>query len=297
MCARTEIARSEPAKGGTTNPPQRLFMTLLPRLLRMMMKSSSVLGLLSLALLLIAPRASAGDAPTRRIFAVGGAYTAGNAPNPLVKFALSLTGKAEPVVVYLPTARGDNVESIVAWYETMNQLPCRPRHLRLYGPARGLRDFEQQLLSADVIFVAGGNTLNMLATWKAQGVDEVLRKAWERGILITGESAGMVCWFEQTITDSRPGGLSSLDCLGWLKGSACPHYHGEAQRQPTYHRLLLGGILKDGLACDDGVGVLFEGEKLVKVVTVSERSTAFMVRRDGANVIETPLEAEVLKGP
>jgi dipeptidase E len=258
------------------------------------MKTAQILGLLAAALLLTAALVRAEDAPTRRIFAVGGAYTVGNTPNPLLKYALSLTGKPEPVVVCLPTARGDNVENIVAWYETMNQLPCRPRHVRLYGPTRNLRDFEQQLLSADIIFVPGGNTLNMLATWKAQGVDIILRKAWERGILLTGESAGMVCWFEQTITDSRPGALTPLECLGWLKGSACPHYHGEPQRQPTYHRLLLDGTLKDGLACDDGVGMLFEGDKLVKVVTVSERATAYTVRRVPPNIIEDPIKAELL---
>lgn len=256
-----------------------------------------LLSLLASTLFLTAARASAEDAPTRRIFAVGGAIMGGSAPYPLINYMLTLTGKSEPVVVCLPTARGDNVESLVAWYETMNQLPCRPRHLRLYGPTKSLVNFEQQLLSADVIYVPGGNTLNMLATWKVQGVDAILRKAWERGILLAGESAGMVCWFEQAVTDSRPGSLTSMDGLAWLKGSACPHYHGETQRQPAFHRLITDGTMKDGVACDDGAGMLFEGDKLVKVVTVSEKATAYTVRRDGAQVIEEPLKAELLVKP
>src|SRR5262249_45277394 len=147
----------------------------------------------------------------------------------------------------LPTASGDNLERLVAWYEIMNELPCRPRHLRLSGPTRKARNYEKQLLAVDVILVPGGNTLNMLAVWKAQEVDAVLRTAWERGILLAGESAGMVCWFEQTLTDSRPERLTPMPCLGWLKGSACAHYRTEPDRKPRFHELLRDGQLKDGL--------------------------------------------------
>ena len=233
--------------------------------------------------------------PLRRIFVAGGGIMGSNLPYPLMRYILSLTGKPDPVVVCLPTARGDNLENLAVWYETMNQLPCRPRHLRLFGPTKDLRDFEQQLLSADVIFVPGGNTLNMLATWKAQGVDAILRKAWERGILLAGESAGMVCWFEEAVTDSKPGQLTRMECLGWLKGSVCAHYHFLPQpRRPRLHEMLISGEMKDGVACDDGAGILFEGDKLVKVVTVSETATAYMVRRNGAEVVEEPLKAELL---
>ncbi len=235
------------------------------------------------------------DPPPRRMFVAGGGIMGSNSPYPLMRYILSLTGKPDPVVVCLPTARGDNLENLAEWYETMNQLPCRPRHLRLYGPTKDLRDFEQQLMAADVIFVPGGNTLNMLATWKAQGIDAILRKAWERGILLAGESAGMVCWFEEAVTDSKPGQLTRMECLGWLKGSVCAHYHFLPQpRRPRLHEMLISGEMKDGVACDDGAGILFEGDKLVKIVTVSETATAYLVRRNGDQVIEEPLKAELL---
>src|SRR5438105_3977138 len=128
-------------------------------------------------------------APVRRIFAAGGGILAGDPDRLLLRCILSLTGKPDPVVYSLPTASGDNVERIVVWYEIMNQLPCRPRHLRLSGPTRAARNFEKQLLSADAIVVPGGNGLNMMAVWKAQGVDTILRTAWERGIVLAGESA------------------------------------------------------------------------------------------------------------
>jgi peptidase E len=216
-----------------------------------------------------------------------------------LRFVVSLTGKANPVVYDLPTASGDNLERLAVWYEIMNDLPCRPRHLRLFGPTGKARNHAKQLLAADAIVVPGGNGLNMVAVWKAQGVDEVLRTAWQRGILLAGESAGMNCWFEQAVGDSRPERLSALDFLGWLKGSACPHYHDESARwKKGYHQLLAAGQIKDGLACDSGAGVLFEGERLARVVTISPKASAYRVRRIGKEVIEEPLRAELLeKGP
>lgn len=248
-----------------------------------------------MALVATTPRVEASDsAPRRRIFASGGAISTGNG-YPLIRFMLGLIAKPEPVVCCLPTARGDHLENLVAWYEIMHTLPCRPRHLRLFGPTAALRDFEKQLLAADVIFVPGGNSLNMLAVWKAQGVDKTLRTAWERGIVLAGESAGMVCWFEQAITDSRPERLTAMDCLGWLKGSAAAHYnHPQQPRKPRYHELLTSGELKDGIACDDGAAMLFEGDELAKVVTTSPQATAYRVRRQAGRVLEDPLKAEQL---
>jgi peptidase E len=239
--------------------------------------------------------AAAGASPARRIFVAGGGMIGGGPDYLLLRYLLSLSGKSEPIVCCLPTARGDNLENLAVWYEIMNALPCRPRHLRLFGPTRDLRNFEKQLLSADIIFVPGGNTLNMLAVWKAQGVDAILRRAWERGILLAGESAGMVCWFEQTVTDSRPEQLTLMEGLGWLRGSGCAHYHYPPQpRKPRYHELLVRGEMKDGVACDDGAGILFEGDSLAKVVTIQAKATAYRVRRSGAGVVEDPLEATLL---
>lgn len=233
-------------------------------------------------------------APVQRIL-VAGSLLAGDSQYRLLRFMVSLTGKSEPVVCLLPTASGDNLERLVGWYEIMNDLPCRPRHLRLFGPTAKARNFEKQLLAADAIVVPGGNGLNMVAVWKAQGVDAVLRTAWERGILLAGESAGMNCWFEQGVGDSRPGGLSPIDFLGWLKGSACPHYHdGSGLWQKSYHELLAAGRVKDGIACDSGAAVLFEGEYPARVVTISPKAGAYRVRRNGNKVIEEPLKTELL---
>lgn len=239
---------------------------------------------------------AADDKPTpRRIFVAGGGLLSGDPDHRFLRFILSLTGKPNPLVCALLTASGDSPERLVTWYEIMNDLPCRPRHVRLFGPTARARNFEKQLLAVDAVVVPGGNTINMMAAWKAQKLDAILHTAWERGILLAGESAGMNCWFAQAVSDSRPERLSAIECLSWLKGSACPHYHDESARwKKGYHQMLRDGEIKDGLACDTGAGVLLEGERIARVVTLSEKVGAYKVRRDGKDVVEEPLKAEVL---
>jgi peptidase E len=211
-----------------------------------------------------------------------------------MQYLLALTGKKDPLVYLLPTATGDSAPGVMIWYELMSELPCRPRHLRVFGSSSQMKDFEPRLLSADVIFVGPGSTLNMLALWRAQGVDSILRKAWERGIILSGESAGLNCWFEQSVTDSRPERLTAMDGLGFLKGSVCPHYDSERQRKPSYHKMLQDGEVRDGIACDNWVGLLFEGEALTRVVASRPEKTAYRVRLVGGKVVEEAMMAEFL---
>src|SRR4029078_7101483 len=113
-------------------------------------------------------------------------------------------------------------------------------------------------LAQDVILVPGGNTANAIAIWRRHGFDEILREAGQEGILLTGGSAGMICWFEQGVTDSFGPQLAAMDCLGFLPGSACPHSDGEELRSPHYRELIDGG-LGEGLAADDGAALHFAG--------------------------------------
>ncbi|MBI3855396.1 MAG: peptidase E [Planctomycetes bacterium] len=251
-----------------------------------------VLCLLALCPLSAAGREQeAGAARKKIIFADGGWGSAKDAL-PLMKYFISLTGKPNPKVCLLPTASGDSAESIVNFYDIMNQLDCRPRHLRLFQPSK-VAGFEEVLMDMDAIYVGGGNTLNMLAIWKEQGIDLVLRKAWEKGIVLGGGSAGAICWFKQGCTDSRPGKLTALDCLGWLPGSACPHFNLE-KRRTAYSEMVLSGAFLDGIAIDEGAGVLFEGEKITRVVSSLPKAKAYAVKRQEGKVEWTPLETEFL---
>jgi peptidase E len=154
------------------------------------------------------------------------------------------------------------------------------------------RGFEEVLLSMDGIVVSGGNTLNQQAIWRAQGIDEVLKEAWDRGIVLGGASAGSLCWFEQGTTDSRPKELTKIECLGFIRGSHSPHYDGEGQRRPVYHRLIKSGELKPGYACDNDAGMYFEDNEVRRVVHTREGAKVYYVSLVGGEIVEEVLESE-----
>jgi dipeptidase E len=168
-------------------------------------------------------------------------------------------------------------------------------HLALFN--RTVDDIDRYLLDQDLIVVGGGNTANMLAVWRVHGVDRALRAAWERGVILTGGSAGSLCWFDCGTTDSfslyRLAPLQ--DGLGFLPGSHCPHYDGEEQRRPLYHQLIGAGF-PPGYAIDDDAAISFSGTTVAEVVSAREGATAYRVERRDGVVVESPLAARLLPG-
>lgn len=151
-------------------------------------------------------------------------------------------------------------------------------------------DLRELALGSDVILVCGGNTANMLAVWRVHGFDRILREAWESGIVLAGWSAGMICWFEAGVTDSFGPQLDGMhDGLGFLPGSACPHYDGEERRRPVYTELVANGF-PPGIALDDAAAAHYVGTELVEVISSSADARGYRVGADG----ETPLPARVL---
>ena len=145
------------------------------------------------------------------------------------------------------------------------------------------------MLAQDAIYVSGGSTANALAVWRVHGFDAILREAWERGVLLCGWSAGMICWFEAGVTDSFGPELAGMrDGLGLLPGSACPHYDGEARRRPVYRELVDGGF-PPGYAADNEAVLHFVGAELHEVVATGAGAPAYRVEPGS----ETPLEARV----
>jgi peptidase E len=145
----------------------------------------------------------------------------------------------------------------------------------------------------DVFYVGGGNTANLLAIWRTHGLDRLLRKAFNAGAVLSGISAGMLCWFEGGLTDSF-GGLRALDDgLGLVKGTACPHYDGESERQPAYRRLIAGGAAS-GYAVEDGAALHFVGTRLKEVVSSRPGAAAYRVTLRRGEVVEEPLQVRYL---
>jgi peptidase E len=192
----------------------------------------------------------------------------------------------------VPTASGEPDHYIASFYTAFLKLGCTPAVLTFFKRTPELRSF---LLSQDVIYVGGGNTKSLLAVWRDWGVPEILREAWQAGIVLTGVSAGAICWFEQGLTDSFSDGLRPLECLGFLPGSCCPHYDGEAQRRPSYHKLLVAGEISGGVAIEDWTGVHFIGKEIRKVLASKRSARAYSLRAVYGSVQEVPLVSEYLE--
>ena len=189
-------------------------------------------------------------------------------------------------ILYVPTANREETGPVVYWYERLRDRGTMT-HLNFFPwPPGNLRELA---LHHDVILVAGGSTANAIAIWGVHGFDEILREAWQEGVLLTGWSAGMICWFEHGVTDSFGPELAPMRCLGLLPGSACPHYDGEERRRPVYTRLAAEGVVPPGIAADDDVGVHFVGTELREVVTSREGATAYRVSADGEEQLEAYL--------
>jgi len=234
-----------------------------------------------------------GGSMAKQIVAIGGAGLSVEPDDLLLeKYMLGLTHVASPKICYIGTASGDSQIGIDRFYDAVGRLTCRPTHLALYKPSTN--NLAGLLLAQDIIYVGGGSTKNLLALWRDWGVDTMMRDAYEQGIILGGVSAGSICWFGQGTTDSLFGPLTPIDCLGFLPGSNSPHYDGEPERRPTYHRLIASGAVEDGYAADDGVGLHFIDGSLHTAISSRPNARAYRVERHGDSVTETELPTTYL---
>ena len=226
------------------------------------------------------------------IIAIGGAAFSAEPRNlALDRYVLEQSGKPRPRVLLIPTARGDDSEYIAKFYAAYAALDARPLHLPFFERTPALREL---VLSQDVIFVGGGNTKSMLAVWRDWELPKLLQEAAAAGAVLGGVSAGAICWFDHGVTDSWAGALRPLECMGWLRGSCCPHYDGEVERRPAYHDLLLKGEIEPGYAIEDGVAIHFRNGSRERVVTKRQGAKAYYVSVGGGHVHEEALDAVLL---
>ena len=226
----------------------------------------------------------------RKILIAGGGFN-----EAFIRYMATLTGKPRPRLCYLPTASADSPAGILTWFRNCATLNVTPFAQESFiASPRQTQGWDEVLLSMDGIVASGGNTLNQQAIWKAQGIDVVLKEAWDRGIVLGGASAGSLCWFEEGTTDSRPKVLSTVQCLGFLKGSHSPHYDREAQRRPLYQKLIGSGEMKPGYACDNDAGIYFEDNEVKRVVATRKDAKVYYVSVVNGKVVEKMLDPEMI---
>ncbi|WP_439642728.1 Type 1 glutamine amidotransferase-like domain-containing protein [Gemmatimonas sp.] len=227
---------------------------------------------------------------TRKILIAGGGFR-----TKFIGYMAQLTGKTRPRICYLPTASADSPAGSLAFYQSCAPLNVEPfvqnSFIESLSQTQG---WDEVLLSMDAIVVSGGNTLNQQAIWKAQGIDVILRQAWDRGIVLGGASAGSLCWFDEGTTDSRPKALSIVKCMGFLKGSHSPHYDAEAGRRPLYQKLIGSGEMQPGYACDNDAGLYFEDNTIKRVVAARAGAKCYHVKLVNGKVVEETMEPEML---
>ena len=151
------------------------------------------------------------------------------------KYITSLVKKDRPKICFIPTASGDNSLYKLNFYRAFSKLDCITSHIDFFSRTENL---ENKILSQDIIYVGGGNTKSMLAVWKEWNLESILKSAYERGIVMSGVSAGAICWFDKGITDSFAEKLEILDCLGFVNGVACPHFDEEKEREPFVNEII-----------------------------------------------------------
>jgi dipeptidase E len=228
------------------------------------------------------------------IVAIGGMGDLGrDDTEPIDRYIVSLAGKEHPRVLFISTASQDAPDycrNFQYWYDLYG---CETNVLRLTKRDYTREALEAAVMMSDIIYVGGGNTLFLYNYWRALGVDQILRAAWERGIILSGLSAGCIIWHEQGLSDSIAGAWTPIYGLGFVPGLVTPHYDGEPERQPAFRDLVRksGG---EGLAVEDRCALVYHELELAEVIAATPDSNAYRVRLVDGQVIETPIPKRVL---
>jgi peptidase E len=217
---------------------------------------------------------------------------------PLILHAIELAGVSgrAPRVCHIGTAGGDQ-----RWFQAMlsdagQAAGITVSHLSLFSMPN-TDDMTGLLLEQDVVWVGGGSVANLLALWRLHGLDRSLREAWEAGVVLSGVSAGSICWHVGGTTDSFGPDLRPVtNGLGLLPYSNGVHYDSEEQRRPLYQRLIADGTLPGGYATDDGTGLVYHGTEMTGAVTEVRGKGTYRVTPDGDRAREERIEPRVLPG-
>jgi peptidase E len=228
------------------------------------------------------------------ILAMGGGGFTMEPANPLLDdFVLDLAPSREPRILFLPTASGDETAQINAFLARFGDRACMPEHLSLFRLRDAKRPLEQIVLAQDIIYVGGGSMRNLLAIWRAHGLDRLLIAALRRGTVMAGLSAGAMCWFQGGVSCSS-GPPAPIAGLGLLQGSLTVHADGEPERLPTWLTCVRDETLPGGWALDDGVALLFRAGRLERVVSSRPGAGALRVDVIAGELIRRRIEPELL---
>ena len=193
------------------------------------------------------------------------------------KYIISLTRKKNPKICFIPTASGDSTLYKLNFYRAFSKLDCITSHIDFFSRTENL---EEKVLTQDIIYVGGGNTKSMLAVWKEWNLHNILKNAYEKGILMSGVSAGAICWFDKGITDSFANELKIIDCLGIVDGIACPHFDEERDREPYVNDVINREIIKSCICIEGNCALHIKNDKEYSSIDFGNGKKCFRVSKE-----------------
>jgi dipeptidase E len=231
----------------------------------------------------------------RRILALGGHdFDRRMGNDAICDLIVELAESPKPKICLLPTASGDPEEQIARFRRAFAERDCVPQAISLFRLGENPVDLREELLNQDAIYAGGGSMVNLIAIWRAHGLDEILRECWREGILIVGQSAGAMCWFQGGITSSQ-GDPAVAGGFGVLPGSICVHYLSEPVRRRRFLRAIASRELEPGLGLEDQTGALFEDTELAETVSAREGAAVWKVTPENAGAHEAELPSRRLE--
>ena len=225
----------------------------------------------------------------RQVIAIGGGgFGRSQESNLIEQYILDQTSKKKPKICFIPTATGDLDSYIVNFYSVFTKLKCEPSHVSFF---KRTTDLQAHIQKQDAIFVGGGNTKSMLAVWRDWGLDLILKDAYDRGVVMSGVSAGAICWFEGGLTDSWASDLKMMECMNFIPGNCAPHYDEEPERRPATKKFLENKSIDFMYGIEGGAALHFVDEIPNSTIQFKKNKYAYKVTLDGNKINESPYKA------
>ena len=216
----------------------------------------------------------------KKIIAIGGVGVTPESDKSLDRFILDQLNNLKKNIGLLATASKDDEEKISSYYKRFENTNSELSHFNITSNVNG---FSEWLLSKDLIYVGGGNTSFMLEIWKKNNLEEIFKIAYEKGIILSGVSAGAVCWFDWILSDSIGLGFKPLKGINLVKGSCTPH-SSNVERINKFELDIKNNKLPEGIAIDDGVAVvLIDGKPTEVYSTINNHNACLLYTSDAAD--------------
>jgi len=212
----------------------------------------------------------------KKIIAIGGGGFTHQLDESLDQFVIDQSKKTNNKIGFLATASNDDKKKISLFYKRFENIESELSHFNLTSDVNG---FSEWILNKDIVYIGGGNTTFMLGIWKNNNLENIFKKAYESGIILSGVSAGAVCWFEWILSDSVGSGFKPLKGINLISGSCTPH-SSNIERINQFQQDIKNGKLPHGIAIDDGVAVVFIDGKPTEVYSARNNHEAYFLDKN-----------------